>query len=269
MKLFLSAVFVLAQASDSRQLHASHPNVVGVKQIIAHRGASAVTPECTLVSVRRAICDRATVVEVDVRLTRDGYLVCLHDSTVDRTTNGKGKIGELSLADVRKLDAGSWFDARYQGEKVPTVREVLELCRGRILVLLDLKEDGEEFIRQIAEEVSSFGRENETMFGVRSIEQAHLFRKLLPGAIQIGLIPDTNSIKAFADAKVDYIRLWSRSVLLDRTLPLQVHSRGVKLHMNGKTGEKAEALRLLEYKPDSISSDDPGQLVATLRDLRH
>ena len=116
-----------------------------VRQVIAHRGSSSDRPECTLAALRRAIEVGATASEVDVRLTLDRQLVILHDQTLDRTTNGTGKIGSKTLAEVRRLDAGSWFDAKYRTERVPTLREVLEVGRGKIDVLLDLKEQGEVY----------------------------------------------------------------------------------------------------------------------------
>src|SRR5947199_46490 len=81
----------------------------------------------TLAGIRRATEAGAHVAEVDIRTTKDGALVCMHDPDVDRTTDGTGKVATLTLADIRKLDAGAKFDAKYKGERVPTLREVLEL----------------------------------------------------------------------------------------------------------------------------------------------
>src|SRR5262249_38050793 len=116
-----------------------------VTQIIAHRGARAERPENTVASARRAIEVGATAVEVDARTTKDGELVLMHDATLEHTTNGKGPVNEIFLADLRKLDAGSHFSPAFKGEKVATLAEVLAECRGKIDVLLDLKESGEEY----------------------------------------------------------------------------------------------------------------------------
>src|SRR5690606_12934395 len=99
-------------------------DLAGVRQIVAHRGSSAEAPECTLASIRRAIAAGATAAEIDVRTTKDGALVVLHDATLNRTTNGTGAVNERTLAEVRALDAGSWFDPKFAGEKVPTLAEV-------------------------------------------------------------------------------------------------------------------------------------------------
>lgn len=108
--------------------------------VIAHRGGAGIMPENTLAAFQRAIQLGCDYVEVDVRTTRDGKLVILHDSTLDRTTDGSGKVRDLTLAAVRRLDAGAKFSPRYRGEKVPTLDEVFELCKGEVNVYIDHKE---------------------------------------------------------------------------------------------------------------------------------
>jgi hypothetical protein len=189
---------------------AERPPRMGVEQVIAHRGSSADRPENTLASFQRAIEAGATAVEVDVRTTSDGHLVILHDATLDRTTAGSGAVGDNSLAEVRQLDAGSWFDPAYAGQRVPTLKEVLVLCRGKVDVLLDLKEQGEEYARAIAGEVKAHGDPERTVVGVRSIEQAQQFRRLLPRSRQLGFIPKPEAIEAFAEAGVETTRPTNR-----------------------------------------------------------
>jgi len=99
-------------------------------RVIGHRGAKATAPENTLAALRQSVAEGASWVEFDVKLTADGHPVLIHDETLERTTNGKGKVAETSLADIRALDAGSWFGRRFAGEKVPTLEEALELMSG-------------------------------------------------------------------------------------------------------------------------------------------
>ncbi len=109
--------------------------------LIAHRGASGAAPENTLTAIRRAFEVGSDAVEVDIRYTRDRQIVLMHDPTVDRTTNGSGPVGEFTLDEIRQLDAGAWKDPVYRGERVPTLRETLEVARaaGRTLYL-DVKD---------------------------------------------------------------------------------------------------------------------------------
>lgn len=253
-----------ATAVDAQQLAAA---ATGVRQIVAHRGSSADRPENTLASTLRAIEAGATAVEVDVRTTRDGRLVLSHDAALDRTTDGTGKIGEATLAEIRRLDAGSWFDKRYAAERVPTLDEVLVACRGKIDVLLDLKETGDEYARRVTDVVKKHGEPRRTIVGVRSVEQAKLFRRLLPQARQIGLIATPDEIESYAAAGVEMIRLWPKW-LTDDSLVKRVRKARVGLHLNGETGTPEELSALLKHRPDSVSGDDPTRIVATLAKLR-
>lgn len=107
--------------------------------LVVHRGANKVAPENTLSSLLKAYEQGADMVEMDIRQTKDGEFVLMHDARVNRTTNGKGKIKKMTLEEVRKLDAGSWFSKEYAGEKVPTLREILQAAKGKVGVDLDIK----------------------------------------------------------------------------------------------------------------------------------
>lgn len=96
-------------------------------KIIGHRGACAHAPENTLASIRKAAALGARWVEFDIRLTRDGELVVMHDDTVVRTTNGRGRILDLALNEVQSLDAGAWFGGAFAGERVPSLGETIAL----------------------------------------------------------------------------------------------------------------------------------------------
>lgn len=107
---------------------------------IAHRGDSARAPENTLPAFRKALALGVKRLELDVRFTVDGTPVLLHDPTVDRTTDGTGEVAAMTLADVRALDAGRWFSARYAGVKVPTLHQALDLGRTKgAYYLVELK----------------------------------------------------------------------------------------------------------------------------------
>ncbi len=100
--------------------------------VIGHRGAAGLEPENTLRSIKAAIEIGVDEVEIDVRVSKDGYLVVIHDETVDRTTNGHGFVRDLTLKEIKNLDAG-------QGEQVPTLKEVLDLTRNKVVLDIELK----------------------------------------------------------------------------------------------------------------------------------
>lgn len=109
-------------------------------QIIGHRGASGYRPENTLSAFSLALEMGVDGLELDVHMTRDGHLIVCHDEQVNRTTNGSGLIKDLTLEEIKALDAGSWFSPAYQGEKIPTLEEVLSLIQGVPLLLnIELK----------------------------------------------------------------------------------------------------------------------------------
>jgi glycerophosphoryl diester phosphodiesterase len=108
--------------------------------VIAHRGASGHAPENTFAAFQRAVDFGATFIETDLRVTRDGRFVAIHDATIERTTNGRGDVHELTLDELRRLDAGTWFGAGFTGERIPTLEEILEFSRKNDVVFyLELK----------------------------------------------------------------------------------------------------------------------------------
>ncbi|WP_428672881.1 glycerophosphodiester phosphodiesterase family protein [Roseibium sp.] len=117
--------------------------------IVCHRGACLAAPENTFASLEKAIDLGAEVVEFDVRPCRDGVLYVMHDATLERTTNGRGRIADLSSADVDNLDAGSWFGPEFAGERVPRLDAFLDACRGRIATYVEIKEGDPAEIRDM------------------------------------------------------------------------------------------------------------------------
>jgi glycerophosphoryl diester phosphodiesterase len=247
----------------SPDVRADDGAAVQVKQIVAHRGSSADRPENTLASIRRAIEAGATAVEIDVRLTKDGVPVLSHYSKLDRATNGRGKVHDKTLEEIQRLDAGSWFDARFAGERVPSLEQALALCKGKVDALLDLKESGDDYDHKVVEVVKSQGDPARTILGVRNVEQAKKYRDLLPQTRQFGLIDKRGEIEAFAAAGVETIRLWPKW-LSDAQLAQRVRKAGAKLNVIGTTGSPDETAVLLQSHPDSLMTDDPARLVATL-----
>jgi glycerophosphoryl diester phosphodiesterase len=122
---------------------------------IGHRGAAGHAPENTLAAIRKGIALGVDFVEIDVRRTVDGVLVALHDETVNRTTNGKGRVDRLLLQDVKTFDAGN-------GEHIPTLEEVLKVASGRAGLMLELKV--KEVAQQTVETVREAGFSNPVIY---------------------------------------------------------------------------------------------------------
>lgn len=124
--------------------------------VSAHRGFSSSAPENTLPALEAALAAGADVAEIDVRLTSDGHLVLMHDHSLERTTTGSGPMKGKTLAEIRELDAGSWFGANFAGTGVPTLDDVLEWSHGRLGILLEMKncpERDPHFIDAVADAI--------------------------------------------------------------------------------------------------------------------
>ncbi len=112
--------------------------------IIGHRGYSAKYPENTLIAYQAALAAGATMVELDVMFSRDRKIVVIHDPTLARTTNGHGAVADFTLAELSRLDAGSWFDARSVNQHLPELGQVLDLVNGRAYVNIEIKSNSYE-----------------------------------------------------------------------------------------------------------------------------
>jgi glycerophosphoryl diester phosphodiesterase len=117
-------------------------------QLLAHRGAAGQVPENTRPALQRAIEDGFEWAEIDLQLTRDGKHVLYHDSKLDSKTNGTGRVADYSLADLKRLDAGSKFAPRYAGERLLPLQDAFEIARGKINLYLDCKVINPELLVQ-------------------------------------------------------------------------------------------------------------------------
>lgn len=148
---------------------------------IGHRGLMMHAPENTMAGFRACV-DLRIGFELDVRRAGDGTLVCLHDETVDRTTDGRGSIHDHSLGQIKMLDAGSWFDPAFSGEAIPTLEDVLALVKGDrgsgLLVAIDLKDDDASMAADVVGLASRIGVLDRLVFIGLAIGNPELRRRL-------------------------------------------------------------------------------------------
>ena len=153
-------------------------------KLISHRGVNQRAPQNTLAATRESIALGLDFIEVDLRTTADGLLVDIHNSTVEGTTNGKGAVRELRYAQMRALDAGSWFSPRFAAEHIPLLGEVLALARDRCGIYLDWKDADPRPVVRLLQEFDLASQvlvhaDEETCRQVRALEPGVI---LLPGA---------------------------------------------------------------------------------------
>ena len=169
---FFVSLTILVSSSSLAKVHA-----------IAHRGASAYAPENTISALKKAISLKAKYLEIDVHMTKDGEVVAIHDSTIDRTSNAKGKINNYNLEDLKKLDFGSWFSKDFKSERLPTLKETLELITNDQVLIIEVKYGKNKYKdieKKIVNLVESTDKQNQVI--LKSFDQEVLkeFKKLAP-----------------------------------------------------------------------------------------
>lgn len=107
--------------------------------VVAHRGSSGTAPENTLAAFSQAIESGAKMIETDIQLTADGHVIAFHDKGLSRTTDGSGIASKKYLSEIKKLDAGSWFDSKFANEKVPLLSEIFDLIKGKAFINIEVK----------------------------------------------------------------------------------------------------------------------------------
>lgn len=145
----------------------------GVK-VIGHRGNVQYVPENTIPAFQKAIELGVDLIEIDIRETKDGHLVIMHDPSVDRTTNGTGNVIDLTLEEIKKLDAGSWFSPEFKGIQIPTFEEALETMKGKALPDNDFKAGSPE---KVIATINKFGLQGKTTICCE-IEEMEKIRQL-------------------------------------------------------------------------------------------
>jgi glycerophosphoryl diester phosphodiesterase len=158
--------------------------------VVCHRGANEYAPENTRAAAELCIDWGVAYVEIDVRTSKDGVLYILHDPWLNRTTNGKGFIFQLTSGEIDQLDAGSWFDKKFAGEKVPRLDPYLRAIKGRIKVYFDVKAAD---LKQLIALVYDVGLEKDCFFWFDRKEKALEFRELdkqLPLKVNVGNVDD-------------------------------------------------------------------------------
>ena len=152
--------------------------------IIGHRGASLHAPENTLAAFKLAMDQSAAAIEFDVKLTCDQHVVVMHDPGVARTTGGQGLVSKLSLDEIKRLDAGTWFSSDFNGERVPTLKEVFDTVGRKILMNIELTNyttPSDPLVDRVIELVIQNGLEDRVYFSSFLATNLIKARKLLPG----------------------------------------------------------------------------------------
>jgi glycerophosphoryl diester phosphodiesterase len=239
--------------------------IAGDPLIVAHRGLLLHAPENTLANFR-ACLELRLGFEFDVQKTKDGQLVCIHDDTVKRTTDGTGHVANLTFEEIRRLDAGSWFDPRFAGQKVPSLSEVLELVAAyrqhNILVTVDLKSEGiEQEVVRLAEKHQVLPR---LLFIGRTISEPGVRDRIKQASKQAQTAAVANSPSEFSQALAATNADWVYFRFLPTGEQIEsVHAAGKQAFIAGKTVSSYlpdNWRQAVDAGVDGILTDEPLQL---------
>lgn len=231
--------------------------------MVAHRGARAHWPDNTIASYRAAIEAGATAVEVDLRMTRDGHLIAMHDPFINRTTTGHGLVKNIELAYLQQQQIITAPD-----QQVPTLSQVLNSVAHQATIMLDLKEEGEAFWRQLAQILLRHPQRENVVLGVRSLHESMRLMELLPGIPQLALSPKKRFIKDFLSAGVKIVRMWPEWLKKRPELARSIQESGAELYVPTRKNGFKKVKSLLCFQPEYIQTDDPIKLTATLERIR-
>ena len=254
-------VFVLAGAGgfaawDSFYAGAVRASSITAQaQITSHRGSSYEAPENTLPAIEKAIEDMADYVEIDVQETKDGVVVVYHDSSLRRITGDAGRIWEYTYGELLLMDFGGWFSEEYAGTQIPTLEQVLELCRGRIAINIELKADrvSETLVEKTLELVELYGMEGQVVISSTDYGYLRQVKELKPD-IPTGYILFAAYGRHFDDENIDFLSV--RSDFVTNTLVKSAHEAGKAVHAWTVNAER-EITRMKHLQVDNIITDRP------------
>lgn len=219
---------------------------------IAHRGG--IVPgyaENTLAAYRRAISYGVDVIEIDLRGTRDGEVIILHDETLERTTDGRGKVTDHTLEELKQLNAGS-------GESIPSYAEVLDLVADTgVKLLLDIKVSPVLDKGKVVRLTESHDAVLDVIVGVRTLGDLRQFRRLNPNIRTLGFIRRPEDIDDYVAGGIDIIRLWPEWIRADEEIVRKVHELGKPVWTTAGDAPREVLEELIRSGVNGILSDFP------------
>lgn len=255
-------------SADSSPIPLVRPGQPGL--VVGHRGNRAGAPEDTLASEVSAAEVGAQVLEFDLHMTSDGVPVVMHDSTVDRTTNGAGPISSMTLAQIEKLDAGSSFSPAFAGIRVPTFEQVLKFAAPTSLIVLpELKEDTwtKGQVRTVVDLIRRYQMADRTMFQSFYPDVLQLAHTVAPDIARAGLVTTTPSDPVAFVASFDGQGLLPEQSLVTAGLVATLHRAGLSI-MVWTVDDPDTWAALTADGVDGIMTNNPGALYGWIQGYR-
>lgn len=237
--------------------------------ILAHRGDQTHAPENTLPAFSQAVQKGADGVELDAKLTADGHVIVIHDATVNRTTDGSGRVSTFALGEIRKLDAGAWFDSKFTGTRVPLLEEVFEALGGEKLINIELTNystprDG--LAEKVCELIRKHNNQKQIIFSSFFASNLKIAARIMP-EVPRGLLAMPGWLglwaRSFGFMFGDYQALHPHISNASREQVQRAHRLKRRVHV--WTANSAEEIaRLKDWGVDGIFTDDPAMALRAL-----
>jgi len=236
----------------------------GKTYVIAHRGAHIGIPENSLPAYQKAIDLGCDFVEIDVRTTKDGKFVSVHNSTIDAYVEGEsGKVKEMTLAELKSLDIGVRIDEQWRGTRIPTFEEIVQLCQRKIGIYIDLKDAPVEELMAILQKYKM--EQNVVWYFPASyisrVEDINaMFKNSFP-------MPDPGPAKNISKvlASIKTCVIASDMGELNKNFVETAHKNDAMVFVDEKIGTEREWSQILEWETDGIQTDKPEELVLFLK----
>ena len=238
--------------------------------VIAHRGFSGAAPENTLASFQKAIDVGSDMLELDIHLSKDREVVVIHDESLAKTTNGQGRIADFTLSELKKLDAGFRFGPQFSGERIPTLKEVLELAKGKILVNIEIKNPthGRYFITELADrawqEVNKAGMVHQVIFSSFNPAALERIREKIPRSRVALLYHKPWESPREITGGDSYAILNLRNIHLTKGKIAKIRQAGMQVNVYTVNPEK-EMEQFVQWGVDGIITNHPDRLIKILQ----
>lgn len=275
LKIIFAAIFSLffclpgrAGEPDNKkpkEIPTVRPNLDVMK--IAHRGAAKFAPENTIPAIEKAIELGMDYVELDIRFTKDGIPVALHDGSIVRTTGLFQTLANITFKKLKRYDAGAWFDKKFKGTKIPSLEEAFQVMQGRIKFYCDQKEKPNKEIIELMRKYD-FYPDNVVLVGGNA--RSRQFRELDPAAPVmpgVGSVEDIEKILVEIPNPIAFNTLY---LTITEEMVDLAHKNGVMVFCNTLVGgEDPEIMRrLIGLGVDAIQTDEPLMLFEVIEEMR-
>lgn len=236
----------------------------GKTYVIAHRGAHVGIPENSIPAIQKAIELGCDFVEIDTRLTKDGQIVSVHNASVDEYVLGvKGKVKDFTLAEIKKLDIGEKAGSAWKNTRIPTIDEILQVCKGKIGIYLDLKEP---LVEQLIPIIRKYDMESDIVWYISAnrSEEIKLLQKLSPKSFAMPDPGPEKNIRPVCDLFHPQV-LASDMGQLSASFVQNAHENKARVFVDEKLGTPEEWTKILNWGTDGIQTDDPERLLKFLK----